>query len=90
MKPEISAFAVSICLFAAGCAPHYDAEAARREQARQDSQTCIGYGTVIDTPAYNNCMRDLERRDVRDYDGRYVPPPPPPYYAPRDEYYYRR
>lgn len=72
------AFAVTSCLFAASCAPHYDAEAARREQARQDSETCLRHGTIMDSPAYHHCMRDLDRknaRDYRDYDDNYDPSP---------------
>jgi hypothetical protein len=50
---------VAFCLLAAGCAPYVDPEAARREQERLDHDTCIGYGTVQGSPAYDDCRRDL-------------------------------
>jgi hypothetical protein len=50
---------VALSLFTASCAPYYDTEAARREQERLDSNTCASYGTVPNSPAFNDCMRDL-------------------------------
>lgn len=108
-RPLKLASATLLCALAAACAPYdpaYEAEMARRQQDIRDHETCINYGTVPNTAAYDDCRRDLiAGRDFpaaagrlyyyRDDDYRfwydpYSYPGAHPYERYRDDPYYRR
>jgi len=61
-----------LCVLLTGCADPAYMEARRQEMDRQDHATCVGYGTVAGTAAYDDCRRDLAMNRARNYsDGYY-------------------
>lgn len=93
MKYLPLAGSLAAILMVAACAPnHAQLEAERRQmEYEQDYNACISYGTVANSPAFNECMREMDMKRqaqygyTKPYYSEYEPYPPP---RPREPYYH--
>jgi len=69
--PRSLAATAGLCVLLTGCVDPAYMEARRQEMDRQDHATCVGYGTVPGTPAYDDCRRDQAANRARNYPDGY-------------------